>query len=260
MSYLESLFSLSGKVAVTIGAGGVLGGAMAEALGRAGARVAVLDLDGDAAEECAREIRNDHGTDAVGVRVDATSRAELDGALEMVLGEWGSVDVLLNSPGINSPTPFFEITEEEWHRILDVNLKSMFLACQVFGRRMIDQGDGGSVINVASVSIGPPLSKVFTYSVSKAGVANLTQFLARDWAPHRVRVNAIAPGFFPAEQNRRLLTPERVERIMAHTPMDRYGEPEELAGAVVWLASERASSFVTGSIVRVDGGFTAMTI
>jgi NAD(P)-dependent dehydrogenase (short-subunit alcohol dehydrogenase family) len=260
MSYLDDLFSLVGKVAVTIGSGGVLGGAMAEALAKAGARVAVLDLDGAAADQSAREIRNINGNDAIGLQVDATVRADLEQARDHIVDEWGHVDILLNAPGINSPTPFLEISEEEWHKILDVNLKSMFLACQVYGRQMIDQGDGGSVINIASVSSGPPLSKVFTYSISKAGVANLTQFLAKDWAQHDVRVNAIAPGFFPAEQNRKVLTPERVESIMKHTPMDRYGEPEELAGAVVWLASERASSFVTGAIVRVDGGFTAMTI
>jgi NAD(P)-dependent dehydrogenase (short-subunit alcohol dehydrogenase family) len=260
MTYCEDLFSLVGKVAVTIGSGGVLGGAMAEALGRAGAKVAVLDLNGGAADSMADGIRSDCGTDAIGLCVDATSRADLDGALEQVLAEWGRVDILLNAPGINSPTPFFEVTEDEWHKILDVNLTSMMLACQVFGKRMVDQGEGGSVINIASVSSGPPLSRVLTYSISKAGVANLTQFLAKEWAPHRVRVNAIAPGFFPAEQNRRVLTPERVESIMNHTPMNRFGEPEELEGVVVWLASERASSFATGAIVRVDGGFTAMTI
>jgi NAD(P)-dependent dehydrogenase (short-subunit alcohol dehydrogenase family) len=253
MSYLYDLFSLVGKVAVTIGSGGVLGGAMAEALAKAGARVAVLDLDEDAAHQRALEIRNDNGTDAMGVRVDATRREDLEGALDQVVGEWGRVDVLLNAPGINSATPFFDIAEQEWQRILDVNLRSIFVACQVFGRRLIDQGDG-------SASSGPPLSKVFTYSITKAGVNNLTQFLAREWAPHRVRVNAIAPGFFPAAQNRKVLTADRIESIMGHTPMDRFGEPEELAGAVVWLASERASSFVTGAIVRVDGGFTAMTI
>jgi NAD(P)-dependent dehydrogenase (short-subunit alcohol dehydrogenase family) len=260
MSYLDDLFSLVGKVAVTIGSGGVLGGAMAEALGRAGAKIAVLDIDLEAAEERARDIREGNGTDALGLQVDATSRDDLQAALDRVLAEWGRVDILLNAPGINSPTPFLEITESEWQQILDVNLKSMFLACQVFGGQMIEQGDGGSVINIASVSSGPPLSRVFTYSISKAGVTNLSQFLAKEWAPHGVRVNALAPGFFPAEQNRRVLTPDRVESIMRHTPMDRFGEPEELAGAVVWLASERASSFVTGAIVRVDGGFTAMTI
>ena len=260
MSYLYDLFSLVGKVAVTIGSGGVLGGAMAEALAKAGARVAVLDLDEDAAHQRALEIRSDNGTDAMGARVDATRREDLEGALDQVVGEWGRVDVLLNAPGVNSATPFLEITEQEWQRILDVNLRSMYIACQVFGRRLIDQRDGGSVINISSASSGPPLSKVFTYSITKAGVNNLTQFLAREWAPHRVRVNAIAPGFFPAEQNRKVLTADRIDSIMGHTPMNRFGEPEELAGAVVWLASERASSFVTGAIVRVDGGFTAMTI
>ena len=260
MSYLDDLFSLDGKVAVAIGAGGVLAGAMADALGAAGARVAVLDLNGEAADARAESIRTEFGVDTLGVAVDATSEKALRKALGQVLSLWGRVDILLNAPGINSGTPFFEITEEEWERILSVNLTSMFLACQVFGQEMVDRGEGGSVINISSASSGPPLSKVFTYSITKAGVNNLTQFLAREWAPHAVRVNAIAPGFFPAEQNRKLLTEERTAAIMGHTPMDRFGEAEELAGAVVWLASGRASSFVTGAIVRVDGGFTAMTI
>jgi NAD(P)-dependent dehydrogenase (short-subunit alcohol dehydrogenase family) len=125
---------------------------------------------------------------------------------------------------------------------------------------MCDSGRGGSIINISSASSGPPLSKVFTYSVTKGGVNQITQFLARAFAPHRVRVNAILPGFFPAEQNRRILTPERVASIMGHTPMNRFGEPSELVGAAVYLASEEAASFVTGSIVRVDGGFLATTI
>ena len=260
MSYLDDLFSLDGKVAVAIGAGGVLAGAMADALGGAGARVAVLDLNGEAADERAETIRKAAGVETLGMAIDATSQKDLREALGQVLSLWGRVDILLNAPGINSGTPFFEITEEEWERILSVNLTSMFLACQVFGQEMVDRGEGGSVINISSASSGPPLSKVFTYSITKAGVNNLTQFLAREWAPQRVRVNAIAPGFFPAEQNRKLLTEERTASIMAHTPMGRFGEAEELAGATVWLASERASGFVTGAVIRVDGGFTAMTI
>jgi len=260
MSYLDDLFSLDGKVAVAVGAGGVLAGAMADALAGAGARVAVLDLNAEMADERAATIREETGVDAFGMAVDATSEEDLRAALGQVLGLWGRVDILLNAAGINSGTPFFEITEEEWDRILAVNLKSMFLACQVFGQDMVDRGEGGSVINISSASSGPPLSKVFTYSITKAGINNMTQFLAREWAPHRVRVNAIAPGFFPAEQNRKLLTEERTASIMGHTPMNRFGEPSELGGAVVWLASEKASGFVTGALVRVDGGFTAMTI
>src|SRR5690606_29918031 len=140
------------------------------------------------------------------------------------------------------------------------NLKGVFLACQVFGKDMVESGRGGSIINISSASSGPPLSKVFTYGVTKGGVNQITQFLAREFAPHRVRVNAILPGFFPAEQNRKILTAERTASIMGHTPMGRFGEPCELVGAAVFLASEKAASFVTGSILRVDGGFLAMTI
>ena len=125
---------------------------------------------------------------------------------------------------------------------------------------MIEQGQGGSIINISSVSSDPPLSRVFTYSASKAAVNNVTKFLAREFAPYRVRVNAIIPGFFPAEQNRKILSPDRVEAIMRHTPMNRFGEPHELQGVAVFLASERASGFVTGALIRVDGGFGAMTI
>lgn len=253
------MFSLKGKVAVVIGGGGVLAGEMSKGFAEAGADVAVLDLNGENAEARAASIRAT-GQRAIGIKADASSKADLSHALEVVQKELGGVDILLNAAGINSATPFFEITEEEWQRILDVNLKSMVLACQVFGKAMVDAGRGGSIINVSSASSGPPLSKVFTYSISKGGVNQLTQFLARDLAPYKVRVNAIAPGFLPAEQNRKILTPERVASIMAHTPMGRYGEPRELVGAVVWLASERAASFVTGAIIRVDGGFTAMTI
>lgn len=177
-----------------------------------------------------------------------------------MLARFGRVDILLNAAGVNSTTPFFEITEEEWRRILDIDLKSVFLACQVFGKAMVDAGRGGSIVNISSASSGPPLSKVFTYGIAKAGVNQITQFLARELAPHNIRVNAILPGFFPAEQNRKVLTPERVASILSHTPMKRFGEPNELVGAVVYLASRRASSFVTGSVVRVDGGFLAMTI
>ena len=260
MSFVNDLFSLEGKVAVAIGAGGVLAGEMTLGLAKAGAKIAVLDLNPDSAEAIAVKVRDDIGGEAISLAVDATSSDDLKKALQAILDKWGKVDILINAPGINSATPFFDITEGEYQKIMDVNLKSMFIACQIFGKDMVERGAGGSIINISSASSGPPLSKVFTYSVSKAGVNNLTQYLAREWAEDKVRVNAVAPGFFPAEQNRKILTQDRIDSIFRHTPMNRFGDPEELVGAVVWLASEKASSFVTGALIRVDGGYTAMTI
>ncbi len=255
----QDLFSLDGKVAAVIGGGGVLAGEMAMGLAAAGAAISIIDFNLEAAEARAQAIR-DLGGKAQALRADASKKADLEVCRDAVLKEFGQVDILINAAGINSGTPFFEITEEEWHKILDVDLKSVFLACQIFGKVMVDAGRGGSIINISSVSSGPPLSRVFTYGVAKGGVNQITQFLAREWAPYKVRVNAIVPGFFPAEQNRRLLTPERTAKIMSHTPMNRFGEPSELVGATIFLASEKASSFVTGSILRVDGGYLAMTI
>jgi NAD(P)-dependent dehydrogenase (short-subunit alcohol dehydrogenase family) len=259
MSYTEELFSLTNQVAAVIGGGGVLGGAMAEGLARAGAHVAILDLSPEKANAAAESLRQ-YGIRSIGIETDVSSKSSLAAAEAKIFKEMGPAQILVNAPGINSSTPFFEIATEEYSRIMDVNLKGMVLACQIFGKRMIDEKVPGSIINISSASSGPPLSKVFTYSLSKAGVNNLTQFLANDWAAHNIRVNAIAPGFFPAEQNRKILTEERIADIMRHTPMNRFGEAAELVGAVIWLASNKASAFVTGAIIRVDGGFTAKTI
>ena len=253
------LFSLDQEVAVVIGGGGVLAGAMADGLAAAGARVAILGRTQKNADARAQAIAA-KGGHALAIQCDITGKASLQTALDTILERYGRVDILVNAAGVNSATPFFEITEEEWQRILDIDLKGVFLACQVFGKQMVEAGRGGSIINISSASSGPPLSKVFTYGVAKAGVNQITQFLARELAPHNIRVNAIIPGFFPAEQNRKVLTPERVASIMTHTPMNRFGEAEELVGATVYLASRKASSFVTGAILRVDGGFSAMTI
>jgi len=257
-AYLAEMFNLDGRQAAVIGGGGVLAGAMSMALARAGAKVAVLDLNPAAAGARAGEIKK-LGGEAMALKVDVASRRDLEAACAAIDKAWGGTDILINAPGLNSGTPFFEITEEEWDRLIAVDLKGVFLACQVFGKGMVERRRG-SIINISSASSGPPLSKVFTYSVAKGGVNQVTQFLAREWATAGVRVNALVPGFFPAEQNRRLLTPERTAQIMAHTPMKRFGEPEELLGAVLWLASDRASGFVTGALVRVDGGYLAMTI
>nr|WP_028610135.1 SDR family oxidoreductase [Paenibacillus harenae] len=253
------MFNLKNTVSVVIGGNGVLGSAMAAALAEAGSKVAIVGRNMEKAGLVCGEIERGGGS-AIPVQADATKKEELESALNKVL-EWGGrIDTLVNASGTNSPTPFFELEMEEWDRIMDVNLKSVVLASQVFGKRMIEQGGGGSIINISSVSSEPPLSRVFTYSASKAGVNSVTQFLAREFAPHHVRVNAIIPGFFPAEQNKKILSPDRIESIMRHTPMNRFGTPEELKGTVVYLASPKASSFVTGALLRVDGGFGAMTI
>ncbi len=255
----NEMFSLTGQVAAVIGGGGVLAGAMATGLAEAGSDIAILDYNLEAAEARAAAIRQ-LGVRAIGVRVDATKKADLQAGLADILAQLGRVDTVINAAGVNSGTPFFEITEEEWQRLIDIDLKSVFLACQVFGKHLVDAGEGGSIINISSASSCPPLSKVFTYGVAKGGVNQITMFLGREFAPYKVRVNAILPGFFPAEQNRKLLTPERTQSIMNHTPMARYGEAGELVGAAVYLASPKASAFVTGSILRVDGGFLSMTI
>jgi NAD(P)-dependent dehydrogenase (short-subunit alcohol dehydrogenase family) len=253
------VFDLGGRVAAVIGGTGVLGGAICHGLGDAGAAVAVL---GRSEERAAVRVAalEAAGVRAIAVRVDATDPAGVEAACREIETGLGPVDILVNAPGVNSSTPFFEIDLDEWHRLLDANLTTVFVACQVFGRAMVATGRGGSIINISSASSGPPLSRVLTYSVAKAGLNNLTMYLAKELAPHRIRVNAIAPGFFPAEQNRALLSEERLRSIMSHTPAGRLGAPQELVGSAVWLASEAASGFVTGAIIRVDGGFSAMTI
>ncbi len=259
-SYLEQIFDLSKKVSVVVGGSGVLGGSVAEAMGRAGSNVAIVYNHGKEAAEARVESIKSLGVEAISVHADACVKEDLVKAKDEITSRLGGVDILINAPGVNSPTPILDITEEEWEKIISVNLKGIFLACQVFGRHMIEKEIKGSIINFSSVSSEIPLSKVFTYSISKSGVNNMTRFLAREWAPFGIRVNAIMPGFFPAEQNRKILTEERRKSIFNHTPMARYGEADELSGAMVWLASNNASSFVTGTIIPVDGGFTAMTI
>lgn len=256
---MNALFDLEGRVAAVIGGTGVLGGVLCRGLADAGASVAVLGRSRERGEAVAEAISSAGGC-ATAVVVDATIPESVETARCDIEVRLGPVDILINAPGVNSSTPFFDIELVEWRSILDTNLTAVFVACQVFGRAMVERGQGGSIINISSASSGPPLSRVLTYSVAKAGLNNLTQYLARELAPHGIRVNAIAPGFFPAEQNRALLSQDRIEAIIGHTPARRLGEPDELVGTAVWLASGRASGFVTGAIIRVDGGFTAMTI
>jgi len=256
--YLTELFKLEGKSAAVIGGGGYLCSEMSRALARAGVLVAVLDLQEQKAEVVSNEIK-DFGGKAFSMAIDVTKKNDHTQALKRILNEFGNVDILINGAGINAPTPFLEISIEEWHSIIDSHITGTFLACQIFGNHMVKKGKG-SIINLSSASSGPPLSKAFTYSVAKAGIKNLTQNLAREWAPYNVRVNALRPGFFPTEWSKKnFITSEREKAILGHTPMGRYGTPNELSGVVLWLASD-AASFVTGAEIPLDGGFTSMTI
>ncbi len=251
------LFSLKGKVAVVIGGTGVLCGEIAGGLAGAGAAIALVGRDAGKAQRRLDDIAKGGGKAAF-FPCDTTSKADLQKLLADVLVKFGRVDILVNGAGVNSPTPFFEITGEEFDKIVTVNLKGLMLACQVFGRHLVEQ-KSGSIINVGSASGLAPLSRVFTYSAAKAAIHNLSKNLAREWATSGVRVNILVPGFFPAEQNRKVLNPERVAQIMGKTPMKRFGEAHELVGAALLLASE-CGSFITGAEIVVDGGFNAMTI
>lgn len=256
---MTDMFDLTGKTVVAVGGNSVLGSSMVKGMAAQGAQVAVVGRNMETATEVAQEIEADGGS-AKAFQADVIEKESLENVAKEIEAWSGGWDILLNAPGANSPTPFFEIEEDEWDHIIDVNLKGIMLTCQIFAKKMIEQERQGSIINISSVSSTIPLSRVFTYSISKAGLNNMTKFLAREFAPHNIRVNAIIPGFFPAEQNRKILSEDRIASIMNHTPMDRFGEPEELQGAAIWLASDRASGFVTGTLIRVDGGFGSMTI
>jgi NAD(P)-dependent dehydrogenase (short-subunit alcohol dehydrogenase family) len=269
---MNSIFDLSEDVAVVIGGTGVLGGALAQGLAAAGAKVVVLGRSAERGEARAQAIRAGGGR-ALFLPADASNRGSLEAALQSLSSEFGAPTVLVNAAGGNDPKvtvtpemPVERIQASDWVAAFDLNLVGgALLPSQVFGPAMCAAGRG-SIINIASVSAHLPLSRVVAYSSAKAAVLNLTQFLAREWASFGVRVNSITPGFFPAEQNRKLLfnddgTPTpRTQAIWGHTPMKRFGQSEELVGACVFLASHAASSFVTGIDLRVDGGFLSQTI
>jgi len=268
----RSIFDLTGDTAVVLGGTGVLGGGMASALAAAGAAVAVVGRSAERGQERVRQIEAAGGR-ALFVSADALDTQSLTEARDQIASQLGPITVLISAAGGNRPdatlppgSNFCRLSRDAWNGVFDLNLVGgALLPAQVFGETMVAQKKG-SIINIASMAGMIPLSRVVAYSAAKAAVINFTKFLAREWATQGVRVNAISPGFFPADQNRALLFredgtyTERGAQIIGHTPMARFGEAHELAGAVVWLASHAASSFVTGQNIVVDGGLSSTTI
>ena len=259
INYQTNIFDMSNKVALVIGGGGYLCSEIARGYACSGANVVILDIRIEKAKLVADKIFSETKRKSSYFSVDVSNKCSIQDALNNIVNIHENIDVVVNGAGINDPTPFLEIELKEWQKVMDSQITGTMLSCQVFGKKMLTQGFG-SIINISSASSGPPLSKAFAYSVAKAGIKNLTMNLAREWGTMGVRVNAIRPGFFPTEWNKKnFITKEREENILRHTPMGRYGSPKELVGASIWLGSN-ASSFVTGAEIAIDGGFSCMSI
>lgn len=257
--YIDQLFNLNGKVAAVIGAGGHLCSEMARSFARAGCKVVIIDLRIVKAQKVEKEINEEGFNHTLSLALDVAQKEQHYQVLETIVNHFGSLDIMVNGAGINGSTPYLDIKEKEWNAIMDSQIKGTFLGCQVYGEYMLKKGKG-NIINISSASAGPPLSKAFTYSAAKAAIKNLTQNLGREWGTKGVRVNAIRPGFFPTEWNlKNFIDEDRKKAILGHTAMQRFGTPDELTGAILWLASD-ASGFVTGTEIAVDGGYSCMTI
>ena len=279
----DTLFDLQGKVAVVTGGGGALAGAIGQALGERGVRVAVLDLDEEKAAARVRSIE-EKGGQARAFACNVLEEEQLQEVASQIRGLWGEVDLLLNGAGGNDPRTstdkefleeqdldredvfgFFDIKIDDFNQVFALNFTGTLIPTRVFSRGMVRR-KSGSIVNIASLNALTPLTKIPAYSAAKAAVANFTRWLAVHFAHIGVRVNALVPGFFMTEQLRFLhvdrqtgeFTP-RAKKVIGHTPMARYGEPDELVGTVVWLFSD-SSSFVTGALIPIDGGYSSYTI
>ena len=271
---------LSGKTAVVTGGGGVLCSCFAEALGECGAKVAVLDLSLDAADAVAKRICANGGT-AQAFACNVLEKESILAAGDAVIAAFGNIDILINGAGGNNPhattdreylfpedltgeadgKSFFDLTPEGIQFVFNLNCLGTLLPTQVFAKNMAVHG--GIIINISSMNAYRPLTKIPAYSAAKAAVSNLTMWLAVHLSKVNIRVNAIAPGFFVTKQNEKLLFDEngdptpRTDKILAHTPMGRFGKPEELVGTLLYLCDNNASGFVNGTVIPVDGGFAA---
>ena len=267
---------LNDKVAAITGGGGVLMSEFGKALALCGARVALLDINENAVKEAAQSIIKEGGK-AIGIKCDCLNKESIIKAKEEIQKEYGTVNILINGAGGNNPKgttdiekmtkgisgkkTFFDLDADALRFVFDLNIMTAFLVTQVFAEDMVEIG--GNIINISSMNAFKPLTKIPAYSAAKAGVSNFTQWLAVHFAPCNIRVNAIAPGFFVTNQNRALLfdqngnPTERADKILNHTPLNRFGDIEDLTGTLLWLASDHASGFVSGTVIPVDGGFSA---
>jgi NAD(P)-dependent dehydrogenase (short-subunit alcohol dehydrogenase family) len=268
--FLSDLFALDGQVAIVTGGSGVLGGAIADGLARAGARVAVIGRNAERANAAVERITA-AGGESIAVTGDVVNRDEMRAARDEIVSRWGTVDILVNGAGGNIPgasttddRTFFDLEEDAWRAVVDLNLYGTVFPSQVFGEVMAQKGRG-SIVNISSMAVPSALTRLAGYSAGKAAAENFTRWLAVEFARRYgagLRVNAIAPGFFVAEQNRNLLLTadgsptERGRSILAGTPMGRFGEADELVSAVIWLCGPGAS-FISGVVVPIDGGFSA---
>jgi NAD(P)-dependent dehydrogenase (short-subunit alcohol dehydrogenase family) len=252
------LFDLSGRTAIVTGGGSGIGRQMATGLAQAGADVVLCARKPERCEEVAAEFERELGVRALGLRCDVRDQAQVQAVVDRTKSEFGSVDVLVNNAGTSWGAAAEDHPLEGWQKVIDVNLTGVFLFAQAAGRVMIEQG-GGKIVNIASVAAfggaPPELMNAVAYNASKGGVVSFTRDLATKWAQHGINVNAIAPGWFPSDMNKALLD-ARPDAYLEHIPLRRFGGPDDLKGAVVYLAS-RASDFVTGQVVVVDGGQSA---
>lgn len=259
MAYLDSLFDLKGKVAVVIGGTGSLCGQMALGLARAGCEVVISGRDVDKGDDRITEIEREGGVGYF-VDTDVTERGSLEALVDIVSERSGRIDILINGAGINFSSPVEHVTEEEMLKIFDINFHGVFRACQIFADYFKQHDNPTSIINVGSISGLNPLSDRFIQSSSKAALHNLTRNLAREWAEYDIRVNTLVPGFFPAERSGTLLDESKMLEILRQTPASRFGNPEELIGTALLLASSKAGSFITGAEFVVDGGFSTTSV
>ena len=259
MSYLESLFNFKNKNIIICGAAGHICSEIAISYSKLHTNLFLIDKSLTKLEKLYHKIKDSNKDTKIKIFEADTTDLSIMEDVNIEITKNSKIDILINGSGINNSSNFLDINLEDWNNVVQSQLNSVFIACKVFGRSMV-KNKNGSIINISSTSAGPPLSRAFAYSSAKAAITNLTKNIARDWANSGVRVNSLRPGFFPTEWNKKnFLDEKRIKNIFNHTPMKRFGDPKELMTAILYLSSD-ASTFVTGSEVTIDGGFSCMTI